>query len=95
MRKIWGWNQRRVKSYFFKKFETNYHSSSSYVFYMLFYFWCTKKFAALQFVHPITQNSLNLVKELKIYWKMFNDKYMFDDGQLYPIPKNSCETMYI
>jgi hypothetical protein len=31
-------------------------------------------FVTLQFAHPITQKSLNLDKELKKYWKMFDDK---------------------
>jgi hypothetical protein len=32
----------------------------------------------------MTQKSLNLAKGLGKYWKMFDDKYMFGDGQFYP-----------
>jgi hypothetical protein len=42
-----------------------------------------RTFVALQFKHPVTQKSLNLAKKLGKYWKMFNDKYMFDDGLFY------------
>jgi hypothetical protein len=38
-----------------------------------------KTFVALQFATPMTQKSFNLVKELGKYWKMFNDKQVFDD----------------
>jgi hypothetical protein len=37
-------------------------------------------FVTLQFTRPMTQKSLNLVKALRKYWKMFDDKYMFGDG---------------
>ncbi len=43
MRKIGGWNQKGVQSYFFKQIEANYHSSSSCIFFaLLFYFECSK-----------------------------------------------------
>jgi hypothetical protein len=38
----------------------------------------------LQFVHPMTHKSLNLVEEWKKYWKVLNDKYKFGDEQFYP-----------
>ncbi len=42
-------------------------------------------FVTLQFAHPMTQKSLNLDKELEKYWKVFDDEYVFDDVQFYPI----------
>jgi len=36
-----------------------------------------RKFVALQFAWPMTQNLLNFDKELRKYWKMFDDRYMF------------------
>jgi hypothetical protein len=38
-------------------------------------------FGTLQFVHPMTQ--LNLAKELGKYWKVFDGKYVFNDGPFY------------
>lgn len=40
-------------------------------------------FVTLQFVHPTTQKSLNLAKELAKYWKVFDGKYVFNDGPFY------------
>jgi hypothetical protein len=33
----------------------------------------------------MTQKSLNLAKGLGKYWKVFDDEYVFGDGQFYPI----------
>jgi hypothetical protein len=33
----------------------------------------------------MTQKLLNLIKEWRKYWNMFNDKQVFDDGQFYPM----------
>ncbi len=53
-----------------KKCETNYHSSSSLpVFPVLLLYLYQRTIVALQFAHPMTQKSLNLVKELEEYWK--------------------------
>ncbi len=41
---------------------------------------------ALQFAHSMTQNLVNLAKELGKYWKVFYDRYMFSDGRFYPSP---------
>jgi hypothetical protein len=60
-----------------------------------FIFDISKTFATLEFVHPMTQKLLNWLKMRKNwkmfnrsigwrwekYWKMFDDKYMFTDGQ--------------
>jgi len=45
-----------------------------------------RKFVTLQFAHPMTQKSLNLIKQWVKYWKMFRDNYMFDDGRFYLSP---------
>jgi len=42
-------------------------------------------FVALQFAYPMTQKLLNLGLELENYWKMFGDKYVFNDKQFYRI----------
>jgi len=39
--------------------------------------------ATLQFVHPITQQQLNLVKEWGKYWKILDERYMLSDGRFY------------
>jgi hypothetical protein len=49
----------------------------------------------------MTQNSLNLIKELGKYWKMVDDRYVFGDGWFYPITRKKikkktarlCKTM--
>jgi hypothetical protein len=38
-------------------------------------------FVAFQLTCSITQKLLNLVNEWEKYFKMFDDKYMLDDGQ--------------
>jgi hypothetical protein len=35
----------------------------------------------------MTQNLLNLTKELGKYWKMFDDRDVFGDVQFYPITR--------
>jgi hypothetical protein len=34
-------------------------------------------------MHPMTQKSLKLTKEVRKYWKMFGDKCTFGDGSFY------------
>jgi hypothetical protein len=83
MRKTQGWNQRGVclELFFQKKFNKL----------PLILFLCVlcvssftsdakRTFVALQFVCPITQNPLNLVKEWGKYWKVFDERYLFGDG---------------
>jgi hypothetical protein len=80
---IRGWNQRGVclELFFQKKFNKL----------PLILFLCVlcvaplhlmlkRTFVALQFVCPITQNPLNLVKEWGKYWKVFDERYLFGDG---------------
>jgi hypothetical protein len=43
-----------------------------------------RTFVTLQFAHPMTQKSLNLIKEREIYFKTFDDKYMFGDRWVLP-----------
>jgi len=45
-----------------------------------------RTFVALQFAHSMTQNLVNLAKELGKYWKVFYDRYMFRDGRFNPSP---------
>jgi hypothetical protein len=47
-----------------------------------------RTFVALQFAHPMTQKSINLVKEREKYLKMFGD------GQFYPRTQNFGNILY-
>jgi len=62
----WTENEKDMRlreNNFFKKLETNYHSSSSCVSCVAPFNSDTQKtFVSLQFVHPTTQKSLNLIK---------------------------------
>jgi hypothetical protein len=56
---------------FFKKFEANYHLSSSYVFYIApFISNIQRTFIALHIMHPLTQKLFNVVKKCSFffYW---------------------------
>ncbi len=44
------------------------------------YFWHLKNIFSPQCGCPMIQKQLNLVKEWRKYWKLFNDKHMFGDG---------------
>jgi hypothetical protein len=52
---------------------------------LLLYFDAQRTSVALQFASPMTQKSLDLVKEWEKYWNVFNDKYvlMMGDSTLY------------
>ncbi len=90
MRKIWGWNYRGIQSHFFQE---NW-SKLSLILFLLCFLHCSstfdtqRTFVTLQFTCPMTQKSLNLVKALRKYWKIFDDKYMFGDGWFYPKSQN-------
>jgi hypothetical protein len=48
------------------------------------YSWCWKNICGPPVSCAMTQNSLNLINKWEKYWKVFDDRYMFDDGQFYP-----------
>jgi hypothetical protein len=50
---------------------------------ILLYLWCWRNICGLPVSCAMTQNSLNLVNKWENYWKVFDDRYMFDDGQFY------------
>ncbi len=54
-------------------------------------------FVTLQFAHPMTPKSLNLAKELGEYWKVLDDKYVFNDKQFYLISfsKKTTSTKFL
>jgi hypothetical protein len=79
--------ERGLQLFFKIKIEAKYHTSASSVCRvaaLLLMF--QRTFVALQFAHSMTQNLVNLAKELGKYWKVFYDRYMFSDGQFYPSP---------
>jgi hypothetical protein len=58
-----GVEVERDQELFFRRIEANYHSSSSNVFFSSFTTDTQRIFVILQFAHPMTQKSFNLVKE--------------------------------
>jgi hypothetical protein len=63
---------------------------------LFLYIWHWKNICSLLITHLMTQKSLNLTKNIGKYWKMFDDKYMFNVGistlPTWPFQTLSCAT---
>lgn len=88
-----GLERKKGVELFFPKNWNKNHSSSSCVFYVVPLFLIHQlTLVVLQFVHLMTQKSLHFINEWKKCWKVFNSRYMFNNGQFYPIQTNEMSS---